>query len=74
MFMASTSISTLPKVCTASTWKGTPASRASAPIARTGWIVPTSLLACMIEMAIVSGRSARRTSSGSTMPYWSTGR
>ena len=74
MPIASTSMSTLPNVCTASTWNGTPASRAIAPMARTGCTVPTSLLACMIEIAIVSGRSARRTASGSTIPYWSTGR
>jgi hypothetical protein len=43
-----------------------------APMAATGWIVPTSLLACMIEMPMVSGRMARRTSSGSTMPSSST--
>jgi hypothetical protein len=43
-------------------------------MAAMGWMVPTSLLACMTLMAMVSGRMARRTSSGSTMPYPSTGR
>ena len=41
-------------------------------MAAIGWMVPISLLACMIEIPIVSGRSARSTSSGSTMPCPST--
>ncbi len=68
------SMGTFPNVCTASTWKGTPCSRASAPMAATGWMVPISLLACITLMATVSGRSARFTSSGDTMPYSSTER
>ena len=35
---------------------------------------PVSLLACMMETSTVSGRSARRTSSGSTTPSAPTGR
>ena len=46
----------------------TPASRAMRAISAMGWTVPSSLLACMMETSTVSGRSARRTSSGLTMP------
>ncbi len=71
---ASTSIGSLPKVWTPSTWNATLCSRAMRPISGTGWTVPTSELACMIEISMVSGRIARRTSSGSTRPVPSTGR
>ena len=49
-----------------------PWARASAPMAATGCTVPISLLACMIEMPMVSGRMACLTSSGSIMPCPST--
>ena len=39
-----------------------------------GSIVPTSLLACITVIRIVLGVIAFRTSSGSTIPYRSTGR
>ena len=40
--------------------KRDPRSRAMRPIASIGWRVPTSLLACMMLIATVSGRIARR--------------
>ena len=45
-----------------------PLPRRCAPISSMGWIVPSSLFACITVMRTVSGRSARRTSSGSTTP------
>ncbi len=42
-------------------------------MAARGWIVPTSLLACMIVTRIVSGRSAAATSAGETSPSAPTG-
>jgi hypothetical protein len=56
MPIASTSIGTLPNVCTASTWNGTPCSRAIRPMSVDRWMVPTSLFACITLIAIVSGR------------------
>jgi hypothetical protein len=44
------------------------------PISRIGISVPLSLFAVWIEIRIVSGRRARRTSSGSISPSPSTGR
>ena len=44
------------------------------PISATGWIVPISLLAAMMEMRRVSGRIAASTAAGSTRPCPSTGR
>ena len=63
----------MPAVCTTSLWKSTPASRVILPISAMGWMVPTSLLPCMIDTRTVSGRMALRTSSGSTRPPPSTG-
>jgi len=48
-------------------------SRAIAPISSIGWMVPTSLLACMTLIRTVCVVIARRTSSGSTRPVRSTG-
>ena len=74
MFIASTSTGSLPTPCTASLWKSTPRSRVILPISASGWIVPISLLANMIVTRTVLSVIALRTSSGSTRPYWSTGR
>ena len=51
-----------------------PCSRAMRLHSAIGWIVPTSLLACMMLTRIVRGVIARRRSSGSTRPKRSTGR
>ncbi len=64
----------LPNVWTPSTWNGMPRSVAMRPISSTGISVPLSLFAVWIEIRTVSGRIARRTSSGSTSPSPSTGR
>ena len=53
MFIASTSIGSLPTPWTASLWKRTPRSREILPISAIGWIVPISLLANMIETRTV---------------------
>ena len=45
-----------------------------APISAAGWMVPISLLAAIMLMRKVSGRSAASTSAGSTRPWASTGR
>ena len=50
-----------------------PASLAMAAISGIGSIVPTSLFACITVIRIVFGVRALRTSSGSTIPYRSTG-
>ena len=47
---------------------GTPADLAIFPISRIGCTVPVTLLTCVIAMSRVSGRIARRMSSGSTKP------
>ena len=39
------------------------------PICSSGWMVPSSLLACMTVMSAVCGRMASRTASGSTRPF-----
>ena len=57
-----------PAACTPSLWNATPASRARCGDFGNGWMVPSSLLACMMVISTVSGRNARRTSSGSTTP------
>src|SRR5205814_1545330 len=57
---------------TASTWKGTPRSRASPPTTRTGSSVPISPFAAMTETRAVSSRSAHATACGSTQPSAST--
>ena len=72
-FTASTSKGIRPSDCTASVWKRTPLSRVIRPISSSGWIVPTSLLACITETSTVSGRMAARTASGSTSPSRLTG-
>ena len=48
-------------------------SRQIAPNSETGWMVPISLFAAMIETRTVSGRRAWRRSSGDTRPSRSTG-
>ncbi len=65
---AVTSTGILPSACTPSTCSGTAASRAMRPISTIGWMVPSSLFACITEISTVSGRSAARTSSGFTTP------
>ena len=64
----------LPKVWTPSAWNGMPRSAAIFPISWIGIRVPLSLFAVWIEIRIVSGRRACRTSSGSISPCPSTGR
>jgi len=72
MWQSSTMSGTRPAAPTASTWNGTPRARARRPISRTGWTVPISPLAAMIETSTVSSRMARATASGSTRPSAST--
>ena len=63
---ASTSMSTYGAAWTASTWSRTPlrVADARAAISAIGWIVPTSLLASMIETRIVRSVIAASTSVG----------
>ena len=69
----STSIGILPIDCTASVWNRAPCSCAIAASSASGWIVPISLLACMIDTRAVAGVSAASSVSGDTMPRLSTG-
>ncbi len=70
---SSTRVGILPTDCAASVWKRTPYSCAIAAHSAMGWIVPVSLLACMMVTSTVSLLIARRRSSGSTSPVPSTG-
>src|SRR3972149_5865021 len=57
-----------PADAVAAVWKRTSRSLVVRPISPIGSIVPISALACITETSTVSGRMARRTSSGSTFP------
>ena len=72
MFISSTSIGICPNACTASVWNNTPCSCAIRPISLTGWMVPISLFAVIMEIRIVSGRIAASNSSSFTLPFSST--
>lgn len=74
MFSASTSMGRWPTAWTASVWKGTPLLRQAAPISATGWMVPISLLANMMDTRAVSLVMAFSTSATETRPSRSTGR
>src|SRR5450432_2908508 len=71
---ALTSNGILPTPCTASMWKSAPRSLTTAPISSTGFTVPISLLASMIETRIVLSVMAARTDSAVTHPSAATGR
>src|ERR1035437_5653322 len=68
MWPASTLTGNLPNAWTASQWNSTFFSRQIAPIWRTGWITPISLLAYITLTKTVSGPIASRSSSRSTSP------
>jgi hypothetical protein len=62
-----------PRAPTPSTWRGTPAARVTRAMSVRGCMVPISVHAAPIDTRVVSGRRARRTSSGLTRPSPSTG-
>ena len=64
-----TSSGILPTAWAASVWKTTPRSWQSRPISAIGLIVPTSLLAAMIETSTVRSVRASATASADTPPY-----
>src|SRR6266542_2284484 len=61
-----------PRAPTASTWSGMPAVRVMRAMSVNGCIVPISVHAAPIDTRVVSGRRARRTSSGLMRPSRST--
>src|SRR6516165_1850263 len=69
-----TLVAILPTDCAASVWNRTPRSWAIRAQSSIGWMVPTSLLACMMLTRIVRAMIALRRSSGSRRPVPSTGR
>ena len=73
MFMASTSMGTLPAICAASVWKNTRLRRHSAPMSASGWMTPISLFTPMTDTSAVSGRMAASRSPTSTSPLLRTG-
>jgi hypothetical protein len=68
MFMAATSIGTLPAACAASVWNSTPRSRVIAPISASGCTTPISLLAAMTDTSTVRSVIASRSSSSRMKP------
>mmetsp|Transcript_161373 Transcript_161373/g.391873 ORF Transcript_161373/g.391873 Transcript_161373/m.391873 type:complete len:232 (+) Transcript_161373:321-1016(+) len=74
MFIALTSMGSLPTICAASQWKKTLLARHSAPISAMGCTTPISLLTPMTETSAVSGVMAASSSSMSTRPLLCTPR
>ena len=72
--MRPTSRGTLPEACTASVWNRAPCRCVSSASSCTGWTVPITLLAVMIETRCVFERSAAASESGLTTPSAPTGR
>ena len=68
-----TSSGILPTAWAASVWKTTPRSWQNRPISAIGLIVPTSLLAAMIETSTVRSVIASATAWAETRPYSSQG-